>query len=249
VSHLQNNKEKYMISFSRLNPRSKSAKFNNQLSKVTELKPLAIAMAKVVNSMTGKLNGIPFWELSKRRMANCCYGLVKSTVECKYTKRQEDRISDIKRCRVSVCPICSDKRTNIARAVHHKVNQQLITEYSDDTYISVTLTMEQCKADKIRESVTKLNKALETLFSYKKSKKFRLPHLGYVKFLHIRRNKRNHAQPHIHVLIHMPKNYRYDLITEPELQRLWMKAMKSTVPLVVDIQLLKSTVEDLTRFN
>lgn len=182
-------------------------------------------------------------ELVENEKINLTKKRVKAIVECgTYLQYATDKKIENRRlftanfCKNRYCPICSkNKSLKDARDV------KIITEYlrKDFEFLFATLTAPNCEQTKLKDEITKYNKALAKMF---KDEKYNFIH-GYIRKLEITYNNDLSSKsygtfhPHFHLLIAVDKSYfgRKYLSKQVWLED-WRKAMNDSSITQIDIK-------------
>ena len=161
---------------------------------------------------------------------------------------QKLRLNRANFCRVRLCPMCSWRKSlklfgQVSRIVDELLNQQLTTRF-----IFVTLTVPNCKADRLTKVMNDINKAFSYLTNINKTfaraKRFKENLLGYMKAMEVTYNQRTDTyHPHIHCLFAIKSAYFSNdgYITKSEWQGIWSQAMNSNRELIVHVETIKNS--------
>lgn len=143
-------------------------------------------------------------------------------------------------CRDRLCPMCSWRRSY---KVFAQVSQ--IMDYIADDYVFLflTLTVPNCSADELAQTIDDMQNGFHKFMKYKRIK---TAVRGFFKALEVTRNKDNGTfHPHFHNIIAVNKNYfksdKY--IKRDEWLELWQKAMQDPTITQVDIRRCKPKEE------
>lgn len=168
-------------------------------------------------------------------------------------------------CKVRLCPMC-----NWRRSMKIAWQNKQIVEKANESYklrwLFLTLTVKNCEADQLKETVDHMMKAWNRFIGYKRIKE---AVKGYFRALEITKDRdefvtkkryfRNRKyydkqglkpgdsnpnygtyHPHFHVLLCVPTNYFGKLyIKQKEWQQFWKRAMKLDYDPVVDVRPVK----------
>jgi hypothetical protein len=104
-------------------------------------------------------------------------------------------------------------------------------------FIMLTLTVPNCELKDLRLQLTEMNKAWNKLIKRKELKLW-----GWIKTTEISRSATDQAHPHYHALLMVPPGYftGANYITQQRWTELWSQCFKSTQPLQVNVQAVKS---------
>lgn len=183
-------------------------------------------------------------ELVENERINLTKKRVKAIVECgsflQYAtdkKIENRRLFTANFCKNRYCPICSkNKSLKDARDV------KIITEYlrkNNFEFLFATLTAPNCQQSKLKDEITKYNKALAKMFKDEKYKFVK----GYVRKLEITYNSDTNSKsygtfhPHFHILICVRKSYfKKAYLSKQVWLADWRKAMKDSSITQIDIK-------------
>lgn len=105
-------------------------------------------------------------------------------------------------CRVRHCPICAWRRSLMWRAKAAKTIPLIVEDFPKHRFIFLTLTIRNCELDKLRETLSVMNRAWSKLTQRKD-----FPADGWFKFLEIKRAADDKAHPHFHCVLLVPPGY------------------------------------------
>lgn len=140
------------------------------------------------------------------------------------------RLVSANSCRVRLCPLCAWRRS--LKCFHDTMQiVQYINEHYKLSYIFVTLTVRNCKADKLSETIDLLLSAFNRLF---KRKEIVRAWRGCVRNLEVTHNvdvndvSYDTYHPHLHLLVAVNKSYftSRDYISRDKLRRLWADCLR-----------------------
>lgn len=160
------------------------------------------------------------------------------------------RLVSANSCRVRLCPLCSWRRS--LKCFHDTMQiVQYMQENDPKAYIFVTLTVKNCVAEKLSETLDLLFSAVKRLYERKEIK---CAWKGCVRNLEVTHNcdvdsaDYHTYHPHFHMLVAVNKSYfkSRDYISRDKLRRLWadclrIKDEKYRENLQVDIRACKGT--------
>ena len=156
------------------------------------------------------------------------------------------RLVSANSCRVRLCPLCSWRRS--LKCFHDTMQiVQYMQENDAKAYIFVTLTVKNCVAEKLSETLDLLFSAVKRLYE---RKEVRCAWLGCVRNLEVTHNVDiNNAlcydtyHPHLHMLVSVNKSYFKDkrYISRAKLARLWKECLRVDYLPQVDIRACKGT--------
>lgn len=143
-------------------------------------------------------------------------------------------------CRVRLCPVCQWRRSLKTFAQMRKVIAAIHNDYS---FLHLVLTVPNCSADKLSETLDKMFYAFNKMTKYAK---FYRVVKGYYRGMEVTHNiKENTFHPHFHCILAVNKSYftSRDYIKQSDWLALWRKAMKDNSISQVHIEKFKYNVE------
>lgn len=149
-------------------------------------------------------------------------------------------------CRVRLCPLCSWRRSLKSYYNTMKIVDYINEHYSNTAYIFVTLTVQNCKADKLSDTLDLLFSALKRLTSLKDIKAVWRGSVRNVEVTHnvdINNAWYDTYHPHIHMLVAVNKSYFKDkrYISRAKLAQLWQECLRVDYLPQVDIRACKGS--------
>lgn len=140
-------------------------------------------------------------------------------------------------CRVRLCPICQWRRSLKTYSQLRKITEEIEKEELY-TYALLTLTIRNCGAEELAETLDSMTKGFKKLSKYVKIKE---AVKGWYRGQEITHNlKTDMYHPHYHVLLVLGKRYwREGYIKHAEWVDMWQKAMKLDYRPSVDIRRVK----------
>lgn len=151
--------------------------------------------------------------------------------------RKEDgtmKLHDARFCRVRLCPICQWRRSLKTFA---QMSQVLEIAKSDGyQFIFLTLTMRNCKADRLSEELTHILLAFNRLMKYKDVQK---AVKGYYRGCEVTHNLvADEYHPHLHVILAVNKSYfsGKTYISQARWSELWQRALQVKYTPIVDVR-------------
>ena len=137
-------------------------------------------------------------------------------------------------CRDRLCPMCSWRRS---LKIFGQVSHIMDCIGSNYKFLFLTLTVPNCTAQELPETLDRLMVAFKKLMHYKPVKIVQ----GFFRALEITRNKKTGTyHPHFHVILAVPLSYggKY-YIKRDDWLHMWQKAYKDPSITQVDIRVLK----------
>lgn len=150
-------------------------------------------------------------------------------------------------CKNRLCPMCNWRRS--LKIFNQVSNVVQYIENCDEKYeyIFLTLTVVNCSADKLNETLDNMQKAFHRFINRKRVKT--AVH-GYIKSLEItRNNKTGEYHPHYHcVLAVKPEYFKHlDYISHSEWLELWKQSMRDNRITQVDVRKCYNNKKDLSK--
>ena len=146
-------------------------------------------------------------------------------------------------CRVRYCPICQWRRSLLWRAKFYQALPKILAEKPTARFIFLTLTVENCPVENLRETLQGMNKAWNR---FRLRKEFSSV-MGWVRTTEVTREKKreNYAHPHFHCLLMVPSWYfsgaKY--VKQAEWAEAWRGALRADYTPVVDVRTVKPKQE------
>lgn len=156
------------------------------------------------------------------------------------------RLVQAESCRVRLCPLCSWRRSLKSYYNTMKIVDYINTNYARTSYIFVTLTVQNCKGDKLSQTLDLLFAALQRLTQRKEIKSVWRGSVRNVEVTHnvnINSSWYDTYHPHIHILVAVNQSYFKDkrYISRDKLKRLWGECLRVEYEPQVDIRACKGT--------
>ena len=144
-------------------------------------------------------------------------------------------------CKNRFCPICSWRKA-CKDAMKLSIMLEALRIEEQKEFIFLTLTTPNIKGDKVKEEITRFNKAFHKMF---KRAKLTTAIKGYVRKLEMTYNsKRDDYNPHFHVLLIVNKSYFTDkryYIPQAEWLEMWREATGLPEITQVDVRKVSDT--------
>lgn len=136
-------------------------------------------------------------------------------------------------CRVRHCPICQWRRSLMWKAKAYEALPKVITDYPENRWLFLTLTLKNCQLTDLRNTLDHMNKAFKRLTELKA-----FPGIGWIKSIEITRGRDGKsAHPHIHCLIlAKPSYFKSDYLSKQDWISLWQQCLRIDYKPVIDIQ-------------
>ena len=159
----------------------------------------------------------------------------------------EWKLSSANFCRDRLCPMCSWRRTY---KIYAQISQIMNVIENDYAFLFLTLTIPNCSADELPQTIDKLQAGWHKLIHYKR---FQTSVKGYFKALEVTRNTNRRSKsyntyhPHFHVILAVKPSYfkNQDYIKQAEWLSMWRKAMQDDSITQVDIRRCKGKQDGL----
>lgn len=175
------------------------------------------------------------YEKIASRMAECSrildFALTQGTLEQRIFK-----LKAAKFCRVRLCPVCQWRRSLMWVSRFYKVIPKIRKDYPNHKFIFLTLTVENCPIDELRETINWMHKAWRNLVDRKI-----FPGIGWIRSTEVTKSKDGKAHPHFHCMILVPKSYfkSRKYINQKQWTELWKKSLKVDYDPIVDVRTAK----------
>lgn len=115
------------------------------------------------------------------------------------------RLINARFCRVRYCPICQWRRSLLWRAKFYQALPGIIAQHPTARFLFLTLTVENCRVEDLRETLQRMNQAWRRFVLRKEFSSV----IGWVRTTEVTREKERsgYAHPHFHVLLMVPSWY------------------------------------------
>lgn len=142
-------------------------------------------------------------------------------------------------CRVRYCPICQWRRSLLWRAKFYQALPGILAQHPTARFLFLTLTVENCPVDELRETLQMMSKAWNR---FKLRKEFS-DVMGWVRTTEVTREKARpgYAHPHFHVLLMVPSSYfsGSGYVKKADWAEAWRGALRADYTPVVDVRTVK----------
>ena len=170
-----------------------------------------------------------------RRIANCSCS-IKVQLDLSSKELQEASLLGAKTCNARLCPFCEWRRTRAWRARLMRGLEAFHLDFPKHKAIFLTLTVKNCKLDKLGDQMTELHKSwnrLTKLSFFPTEYWFRRTEVTVSASL----LGSYQAHPHIHALLLVgPSYFGREYIKQLEWQRQWMMSARLDYSPVVDVR-------------
>jgi len=139
-------------------------------------------------------------------------------------------------CRERLCPMCAWRKTLKS---YSQVSQVMDIMPKGYRFIFLTLTIPNCTAEKLQETVSSLFKSWDRLC---KNRRFKGQIKGFIRVLEITRNKKSKTyHPHFHCILAVKDDYfaGRNYISRNEYLKLWQKACDDDSITQVDVRVIR----------
>lgn len=188
------------------------------------------------------------WEHSKKaeRMFLCSGVLEFGEIADEDTGEVRFRLLKARFCRVRYCPICQWRRSLLWRAKFYQALPSIIAAKPTARFIFLTLTVENCRIEVLRETLQNMSKAWNR---FKLRKEFSSV-IGWVRTTEVTREKDdpkrgfkarpNYCHPHFHCLLMVPSSYfARDYIAQKQWAQAWQGSLRVEYEPRVDVRMVK----------
>lgn len=132
------------------------------------------------------------------------------------------KLAATKFCRVRHCPVCQWRRSLMWKAKAYQALPKVIEDYPKYRWLFLTLTVKNCSIEKLRETLTWINKSFVRLTKLKE-----FPAAGWIKSVEVTRGRDGNAHPHIHCLLLVPPGYfGPNYLSQPRWNELWQQSAR-----------------------
>ncbi len=156
-----------------------------------------------------------------------------------YFEINEKRLAKANFCKVRLCPMCSWRRSLKIFGQVSKV-MDYVEENYNYRYIFLTLTVKNCYAEDLRDTLDLMTKSFNKL---SERKAFKQAVKGYFRSLEITYNKDDDSyHPHFHMILAVNKNYFTDnkvYLSQEKWTSLWKSCLKVDYTPIVDVRRIK----------
>jgi plasmid rolling circle replication initiator protein Rep len=180
------------------------------------------------------------WRIEASKMLRYCGNKIA------YVKHPDTGIWQIASamfCKRRLCPLCSWRRSvRIFREVYQIISTEA---FKDVEYLFLTLTIRNCKGDRLSGAIDRLIAAWRVL-THDKDSLFYKAFLGTMRSLEVTYNDSSDTyHPHLHALVAVDRDYfkRFNrhYISHDKLKVAWRDALNHAVKRVSDVELIDNT--------
>lgn len=196
-----------------------------------------VSVAGIYRSPEGKRLG----HSKKGMRMDACSGLLTfgSSVDSETGEVSGFKLVQARFCRVRYCPICQWRRSMLWRARFFNALPGVMAEYPDSRFIFLTLTVENCPIEELRETVKLMNAAWQRLTQREIFSSVQ----GWVRVTEVTREKKRpgYAHPHFHCLLMVPPSYfKKHYVKQAEWRATWRKCLRADYDPQVDVRCVRA---------
>lgn len=176
------------------------------------------------------------------RMLLCSGVLEFGEIADEETGEVRFRLLKARFCRVRYCPICQWRRSLLWRAKFYQALPGIISANPTARFVFLTLTVENCRIEALRETLQAMGKAWGR---FVKRKEFSAV-MGWVRTTEVTREKvrPGYCHPHFHVLLMVPGSYfGRDYVKQEQWAEAWRGALRVDYMPVVDVRAVRRKAE------
>ena len=170
--------------------------------------------------------------------------------------KRKHRLKHANFCRLRLCPMCSWRKSLKLFGQVSEIATELLHQQPSVRFLFVTLTVPNCKAEDLSDTINNMNKAFTCLTCKGKkfvpAKIFKKNLLGYMKAMEITYNQATDTyHPHIHCLFTVRASY-FDgssYIKKSKWQEIWTQAMCSEQELIVHVETINSKAKSIAEMS
>lgn len=141
-------------------------------------------------------------------------------------------------CRVRYCPICQWRRSLLWRAKFYQALPSIISANPTARFVFLTLTVENCRVEDLRETLQEMGQAWRRLIKRKEFSSV----MGWVRTTEVTREKKRegYAHPHFHCLLMVPSWYfGPGYVKHAEWVEAWKGALRVDYTPEIDVRTVK----------
>ena len=136
-------------------------------------------------------------------------------------------------CQCRLCPMCAKRRSLKVFAHTSKIMNAILNDYS---FLFLTLTLKNCKAENLSDTITLLTKSFDKMFRRKAITNISK---GWFRALEVTYNEDgDEFHPHLHIIIAVQKSYfkKKDYLRQDQWTKLWKESLKVDYDPIVNIK-------------
>lgn len=155
----------------------------------------------------------------------------------KHDTSQKITLRKMHSCHVRLCPVCQWRRALKYQAIVYQGLPRLMTDYPESRFLFLTLTVRNCRVNRLRYTLTVMAHAWQRLTQLQV-----WPAIGWVRGVEITRSKDSSAHPHYHCLLMVsPTYFRGDYLKQREWAELWQQCLRVDYWPIVDVRVVKQS--------
>lgn len=146
------------------------------------------------------------------------------------------KLHSTRSCRCRFCPSCQSRRSMVWMARSKKALPQVLEEKPKLKFVFLTLTVRNCPADELRQTIEKMNAAWQRL-----SQRKTWPAVGFIKSIEVTRSAEGEAHPHIHAILAVEPGYFKggSYLSHEKWVKLWQSCLRVDYTPIVNIKVVK----------
>ena len=159
------------------------------------------------------------------------------------------KLVDARFCRISLCPMCTWRRTKKVFSQLSRIVQE-INKDKEREYIFLTLTCKNVQANELKQAIKDLLQAFKRMMDG--NTRIKKMCKGYFRGLEVTRNNDNGTyHPHIHCVICVNKSYFTDktYIPQKEWCSIWQHYLKTDYTPNVDVRKATKTYKSIAELS
>jgi plasmid rolling circle replication initiator protein Rep len=133
------------------------------------------------------------------------------------------KLSESRFCRVRHCPVCQWRKSLAWKAKAYQALPKVLEDFPKHRWLFLTLTVKNCLIEKLRETLSWMNKAFTRLTQLKV-----FPGDGWIKSTEVTKGRDGNAHPHFHCLLMVPPSYfsGQDYLSQQRWSELWQQCAR-----------------------
>ena len=165
-----------------------------------------------------------------------CSRLLGFVLQAEDTGDLRHKLKIARFCRVRHCPVCQWRRQMAWRARFFDAIPRFLNDYPKARFIFLTLTVQNCPLDELRDTVGRMNKAWKRMTNRKQFSTV----LGWVKSVEVTRSSDDDAHPHFHVLLAVkPSYFTTGYVKQADWREIWRQCLRVDYLPVVNVKTVK----------
>jgi plasmid rolling circle replication initiator protein Rep len=164
-----------------------------------------------------------------------CSELLQFGIVADVGERSKLKLRAARFCRLRHCPVCQWRRSLMWKAKAYKVLPKVVEAYPTHRWLFVTLTQKNVPIERLRETLTEMNRAFGRLVKLKA-----FPAEGWLRSTEVTKGRDGNAHPHFHCLLLVPRSYfGRNYIKQSEWVAMWRQSMRLDYNPILDVQAVK----------